>query len=310
MQNTPTSHNVTSTVEKVGPEVARMYLARNTKNRPVSERYIEYLARQIRDGRWRTTNQGIGFDRDNVLIDGQHRLHAIERAGREVDIIVARNLDPEARGAVDGGRGRTDYDRIKLEGYEGYTKKMIQLAKRVIRGISNSPIKVSPEELVDFVDRYRDAFDFVIGAMPQARRAISKVTVLAPIVRAYIVHGESARLDVFCQAMDKTIINPEFDCTAPLRLFAWVSEHGVNVGGKNRKDREIYIKVEMALRAFIERRGLEKLMLPRKIREIFPIDEDDMGINLSKRNGHTTNSSNGRPKILRRRPGEGEVRIG
>ena len=60
----------------VTPEMAREWLTHNTHNRPVSRQYVEKYARDMRAGRWHYTNQGIGFDVNGVMTDGQHRLLA------------------------------------------------------------------------------------------------------------------------------------------------------------------------------------------------------------------------------------------
>ena len=60
----------------VMPEMAREWLTHNTHNRPVSRQTVEQYARDMKAGRWYYTNQGIGFDVNGVMTDGQHRLLA------------------------------------------------------------------------------------------------------------------------------------------------------------------------------------------------------------------------------------------
>ncbi len=102
--NGGTSKTVEATkVETVTPELARQWLAKNTRNRSIGKTAVEKLAKEIRDGRWRLTHQGIAFGADGELYDGQHRLHAVVVANVPVKIRVTRGLPPEARDAIDVG---------------------------------------------------------------------------------------------------------------------------------------------------------------------------------------------------------------
>jgi hypothetical protein len=91
----------------VTPELAREYLAHNTGNRPVDRSHVRRLADELRGGRWRRTHQGIAFDSQGVLKDGQHRLLAIIDTGIPAMLQVTTDVDPEAMDAIDQHRVRT-----------------------------------------------------------------------------------------------------------------------------------------------------------------------------------------------------------
>lgn len=61
----------------VTPSLAREWLNKNTKNRPIRPTHVETLRQSLMRGEHVTTHQGIAFDSDGELIDGQHRLTAI-----------------------------------------------------------------------------------------------------------------------------------------------------------------------------------------------------------------------------------------
>lgn len=78
----------------ITPEIAAKYLERNYKgNRKLSQRRVDYFVQLLRDGLFRTTHQGIGFDKDGNLIDGQHRLWAIVESGIGAEMQVTAGLD-------------------------------------------------------------------------------------------------------------------------------------------------------------------------------------------------------------------------
>jgi hypothetical protein len=100
----------------VSPELAAQWLTRNTGNRPLSKGTVQQLADRIQRGEWQLTHQGIAFDEDGVLIDGQHRLAAIARAGVTVRLTVARGVPRSAFTVMDTGRKRTGRDALALAG--------------------------------------------------------------------------------------------------------------------------------------------------------------------------------------------------
>lgn len=81
----------------VSPALAREWLKRNTKNRPLRPSHVETLRQAFARGEYVTTHQGIAFDLDDELVDGQHRLHAISLMpnGFSVNMLVTGGLDRE-----------------------------------------------------------------------------------------------------------------------------------------------------------------------------------------------------------------------
>ncbi|MFE1010030.1 hypothetical protein ACFW4M_01835 [Streptomyces sp. NPDC058794] len=100
----------------VTPELAAEWLTRNTNNRPLSKATVQQLAARIQRGEWQLTHQGIAFDEDGVLIDGQHRLAAVVRAGLTVPMTVAHGVPRTAFTVMDTGRKRTGRDALALAG--------------------------------------------------------------------------------------------------------------------------------------------------------------------------------------------------
>lgn len=98
----------------VTPDDARAMLAGNTDNRTLREGWVDQLAGLIKAGKWAITHQGIAIAKGGRLLDGQHRLHAIVRAGIPVEIMVATGLDDDSYRWIDGGKTRTTPDRIHL----------------------------------------------------------------------------------------------------------------------------------------------------------------------------------------------------
>lgn len=113
---------ITTKLTTITPELAEEYLKNNTQNRNIRWGHVETIKQDILAGRFLTTHQGIAFGSDGNLIDGQHRLLAIRAAGRSVQLLVTRGVEPHVNGSVDlfamdvidNGRSRTAADQLSL----------------------------------------------------------------------------------------------------------------------------------------------------------------------------------------------------
>jgi hypothetical protein len=104
------------------PEWAEQLLALNTHNRKLSRNTVLFYESLINRRQWKTTHQGIAVDWNNVLQDGQHRLHAIVRTGQSVQILLSTKVDPSNYEAIDGGKKRSAADTIGLVGAKNATQ--------------------------------------------------------------------------------------------------------------------------------------------------------------------------------------------
>ena len=115
-------HSETHTVvERIDELTAYRYLetafgTAGAKNRNVSQLTVHEYADAMRRGEWLPTNQGIGFDWNGVLRDGQHRLWAIIEAKVVVAMNVTRGMDPAAFDVIDVGRRRSMSDVLTIAG--------------------------------------------------------------------------------------------------------------------------------------------------------------------------------------------------
>ena len=114
--------------EKISPATAERYLSFNTANRTQAASRILSYANQMAGGKWVDNGETIKFDQDGTLIDGQNRLLAIIRAGKEnpgfegVEMLVVRGLPPVAKDTVDQGKPRSMGDLFKMNGVPNASK--------------------------------------------------------------------------------------------------------------------------------------------------------------------------------------------
>ena len=106
-------------IVSVSPETAKMWLDNNNFNRPKNVETVARYVRQIREGRWRLTHQGIAFTEDGILLDGQHRLFAIIEAGAVVPMRVCFNEPANNFSTIDCGRNRSHLDAVRMAMNDG-----------------------------------------------------------------------------------------------------------------------------------------------------------------------------------------------
>ena len=105
-----------SRVQTITPARAAELLEANTTNRPLSRPVVRSFAEAMRRGEWMVTHQGIAFDVNGVLVDGQHRLAAIIEADRPVELTVFTEVGEGTFDVLDTGKRRTAADVLAIEG--------------------------------------------------------------------------------------------------------------------------------------------------------------------------------------------------
>lgn len=89
------------------PAWAKDLLDRNTSNRVVNWGRVAGIAKDMENGTFLLTHQGIAVGSNGVLLDGQHRLLAILRSGKSVKMLLSENCDPQTFKVLDTGVKRT-----------------------------------------------------------------------------------------------------------------------------------------------------------------------------------------------------------
>lgn len=110
-----------SGVVKITRDKAGEMLAANTANRPVSKPTVRAYAEAMRRGDWLVTHQGIAFDSNGVLVDGQHRLAAVIEADLPVEMTVFTDVAPDSFDVLDTGKRRNAADVLAIEAEKSTT---------------------------------------------------------------------------------------------------------------------------------------------------------------------------------------------
>lgn len=161
----------------ITPEEAKEILSKsNINNRNIRFRYVEWLAKLIVEGQWMVTHQGIAFDRNGRLVDGQHRLLAISKSGKNTPILVTTNLEEDSYNHIDIGRIRSRSDIYKIRA--PFSAFITSLA-RATRGGSD---KFNNEEIVNIIEKTGAIFDELVNTVKV------KIFTSGPVLAALIYH--------------------------------------------------------------------------------------------------------------------------
>jgi hypothetical protein len=100
---------------KITSEIATEYLTHNTEGqRNLSPITVQKYVSDMLELAWPFTGAPILFDDKGQLIDGQHRLRAIEESDEPQVTLVIRGLDADTIAAIDNGRRRTFSDLLRM----------------------------------------------------------------------------------------------------------------------------------------------------------------------------------------------------
>ena len=106
--------------QEISPDVAKQYIRTNNQNRPLRKRRVDYYAKLMERGKWKLTHQGIAFDKNGVMIDGNHRMHAVVQSGLTMPFMVTHGIDHDTFDVVDVGYKRTAGNIFAIHGVKNY----------------------------------------------------------------------------------------------------------------------------------------------------------------------------------------------
>ena len=264
-RNEPTVQRV-----HIDPEQAFAWLDQhNTNNRKLSQQYVERLARDMREGKWVLTNNGIAFGPDGTLLDGQHRLWAIIESDCTVEMFIYRNMDPRSMMAIDCGKTRSMADILNLAGEKGEVSKSDMATLRAMLAGFGNPPALSPSEASEAMRRHRDAIAFAVANLPTvaSARGVNTAVSRAVVARAFYSVDE-AMLKDFCRKLTTGIVT-----SADEGIVVLLRQHLQGNRGSSFSERvQRYGKVQRVLAAWLK--GENPSRIYPASTEQFPLPEE------------------------------------
>lgn len=238
-----------SQIELITPSKAREMLESNTGNRRVRAAWVRNLAGMISNGEWKITHQGVAFDEDGRLVDGQHRLMAIVEADKAVKVMVSRGLSGDTYKYVDGGRPRVYSDRIAL--VEDQRDNVI--ANKLVWAYLCSAQQRHSDITISLIeDTYIELAEGFSCVIPYFRKHVRKIT----------VSHVGAAIAVMCQKhpkqgvefLDGLVSGERLERTSPI-----LNLRNFLLGERSSYGTEIYWKTVAATQAFLHKRDVVRL---------------------------------------------------
>lgn len=259
---------ITFSIVDVSPALAKEWLERNfDRNRGFKRPRIERYKRMIASGKWRLTHQGIGFNHEGVLIDGQNRLTAISESpeGTVVRVVVATyTIDTRAHDALDLGSTRTAGDVLALEGmtHKDGAKRLAAITASLRMGLERSSANPDHQQISDTYLAFRREIDW-------AQEHVAGRKLIAPVSAAfaYAYPVDQSRVADIAQ---RVVTGAGLEAGSPeLALHTLIASglHAKSNGGIVRGPQghrlEVFYKVLNALRCQFRGEGMSKIQAPR-----------------------------------------------
>lgn len=192
--------NLKVTIETIDVETAKKYLELNTSNRNLSQSVVNSYADTIKKGGWYLNGEAIKFDNTGKLTDGQHRLHAVVKAGVPIQSLVIRDVKEEAFASYDCGRSRTAGQLMGMRGVKNYntvssivkTRFMLNGGLRTFRneeGASNiKKEKITNDEIMKLFEKDALKYEQYGQKAVSIRNRIGKLNIVPAFIAAVWMH--------------------------------------------------------------------------------------------------------------------------
>lgn len=245
--HTSQSH-VKAHIVNMTPELAAELLAKNPHNRPLSKPYVRELRRELEEGRWKTTHQGVAVDEDGNVLDGQHRLTAIVESGITVEMLLAEGVARDAFGAIDQHRKRTGGQILAMSGVSRDAPRMIAMARAILQVVYGNS-KVSNTAAAEYAVLHQLALE---RYLPVARQ-------FTPAVAAAFAWVTTLGWNEAGPAADRLVTNGPWEEpqeTDPMRALTNRSREFVKLGAGQAGIKARFDIALNCLQAIHEARGL------------------------------------------------------
>lgn len=200
--------------EKVDPKRARDLLATMKHNRKVTRTVVADYARQMREGLWRSTSQGLIINWFGELMNGQHRLLAVIESGKTIEIDITYGEDPDNFMVLDKHRKRDLKDDLSIAGVE-YPRETAAMYRIYLDLIQTKPDRYiafggrtrwgwKPESAIEWAKKNKAKIIHVIQKckQKQARPVLRPPAIMMALYyRLYEINPEDA--DAFFEELVK-----------------------------------------------------------------------------------------------------------
>lgn len=165
----------------ITPEYAKRLLESNFEGqRNVRSHIVERYAADMESGAWNEDVGGLIVVSDtNKVIDGQHRLHALIKSGKNINFYVQTGVEESAYKVIDSGMSRTVTDVIDCK-----SKTAVAAIARIMAGLRKGlPLKtsmmgsapISKTENIEYIERNTPILEKAASYTNNMKRVLKRV---------------------------------------------------------------------------------------------------------------------------------------
>lgn len=251
---------VFSEVVKLTPDLARLLLAGNKKNRVVNNNHVMRLASDMKGGKWALNGEAIIISKDGYLCTGQHRCHAVIVADVPIMTVMTFGVDYDSRTTNDQGMVKTVANYLSMGDAPVANAAICASAARILLirrlgvdgGSSITKTRIQAEYFAN-QKAIDTAAAFITG------HGVSRVLGGPSMLTAAIVvlRRISPSADDF---MLKLIKGNDLSAGDPILV---ARERFMKEGGMRQSDRMLLI--EKAFDAWLDNRKIERIQIKKRI---------------------------------------------
>jgi len=243
----------------VGPQEALELLKRNIHNRKISESVVDKYVIEMQMGEWLPVCAGIGIDEKGVLTDGQQRLLAITRYGKQVPLLITTGLPVASQEKADRQRKRTLADVFYLSG-ECKKKVMVEAATYLARKNSTQRRYPADAEVRAAINTHRESLEVICELLSSNKKGVCQVGVRAALTLAHEMYPE--KTVVFADRIQSDLHSRNDDPALRLRRVltgeTGARRPGTHCGTGNQD--WVFKKTMYAVNAFIQNRNINSVL--------------------------------------------------
>jgi hypothetical protein len=247
----------TAQIITANKEIVDELLAMNTNNRPLRPTIVKLYTDLIEQGKWMLTNNGIGVSSSNVLIDGQHRLHAIRAANYPpVKLLLVTGLDMESQIVVDQQAKRSARDALRLIFDIRVSKNAPAICNIILKDRRKwANYTISIMQTVDILREHENEIESVCN-VPKNMTSFP-----APVLAAMVVvlKNGKANIENIRTFLWKVETGENLDRTSPALLLRNYLQSGNKSSSGGVMQKERFFKTLNAFYKFIANEKTDKL---------------------------------------------------
>lgn len=266
----------------VTPDLAQKWLERNDVNRPLRLTRVAQYAADIEAGRFTLHHQGIAFDGDHRLRDGQHRLTAVVQTKIAVPMLVTWGVPIEGMMGIDAHAVRSAADISFFSGMP-MTKEFTAAARAMMLGLGQrNQAMATRSAVIAYAQKHAQSLTTVLAwfsGVSGHHRGLRSGSPVAATARALEFTKQTDLLAHFVEVLGTGFST--FDRDRPVIMLRNQIIEGVGGSLANKRRprmgyREMYYKTERTIQAVLENEQIAQIKMSKKAVELFPLPDDEI----------------------------------